>query len=79
MEIKKYVIKCHKCNKDLVLDVKISKMGHLTFIDDMTVAKGSCHCLKNGSSIKDLAILFKQLLWINDNKDIIVKDLEKQD
>ena len=79
MEIKKkYVVKCHKCNKDLVLDVKISKMSHLVFIDDLTVAKDSkCKCLKCGSSINDLQILFRQLIDIYKNRDFIVKDLEE--
>ena len=75
---KKYTIKCHKCNKDLVLDVKISKIGHLTFIDDMTVSKGSCKCLKNGSSINELQILFRQLIKIYENRDFIVKEMEAQ-
>ena len=82
MEIKKkYVVKCHKCNKDLVFDVKISKLSHMEFIDDMTVAKDSkCKCLKCGSSIKELQILFRQLIDIDKNRDFIVKDLEeKQD
>lgn len=81
MEIKKkYIVKCHKCNKELVLDVKISKISHMEFIDDMTVAKNSpCKCLKSGSSVKELQILFRQLIKINDNRDEIVKELEKQD
>lgn len=76
---KKYKIKCHKCNKELVLDVKISKISHMEFIDDMIVAKNSpCKCLKCGSSIKELQILFRQLIWINDNRDKIVKEMEEQ-
>ena len=77
--MKKYVIKCHKCNKDLVLDVKTSKVGHMEFIDDMTVDKGSCNCLKSGSSIIDLQILFRQLIKLYENRDFILKELEKQD
>ena len=78
MEIKKYLVKCHKCNKDLVLILKISRMGHLTFIDDMTVDKGSCNCLKSGSSIIDLQILFRQLIKLYENRDFILKDLEEK-
>ena len=74
---KKYRIICHKCNKELVLDVKTSKIGHMEFIDDMTVSKSSkCKCLKSGSSIKDLQILFRQLIELNKNRDKIVKELE---
>ena len=77
--MKKYVIKCHKCNKDLVLILKISRMGYLTFIDDMIVDKGLCNCLKSGSSIIDLQILFRQLIKLYENRDFILKELEKQD
>ena len=75
---KKYKVKCHKCNKELLLDVKISEMGHMEFIDDMTVSKNSsCKCLKCGSSIKELQILFRQLIELNKNRDFIVKELEE--
>ena len=74
---KKYKVICHKCNKELVLLVKTSKIGHMDFIDDMTVAKDSkCKCLKCGSSIKELQILFRQLIELNKNRDKIVKELE---
>ena len=76
--MKKYVIKCHKCNKDVVLDVKTSKVGHMEFIDDMCISKNSsCKCLKCGSSIKDLQILFRQLIELNKNRDFIIKDLDE--
>ena len=74
---KKYRIICHKCNKEMILLVKTSIIGHMEFIDDMTVAKDSkCKCLKSGSSIKDLQILFRQLIELNKNRDKIVKELE---
>lgn len=80
MEIKKYTIKCDKCNQELVLDVKLSKISHRVFIDDMTVSKSSkCKCLKCNTSIISLNILFRQLMWINNNRDRIAIELEKQD
>ena len=81
MEIKKkYIIKCDKCNKELVFDVKLSKVGNRVFIDDMTVAKDSkCKCLKCGSSVISLQILFRQLIKLNDKRDRIAIEIEKQD
>ena len=74
---KKYRIICHKCNKELVLDIKTSKIGHMEFIDDMCVSKNSsCKCLKCGSSIKELQILFRQLIELNKHRDTIIKELE---
>ena len=81
MEIKKkYVIKCDKCNKELVFDVKLSKISHRVFIDDMAVSKESkCKCLKCGTSVIELQILFRQLLKLNENRDRIAIEIEKQD
>lgn len=78
MEIKKkYVIKCDKCNQELVFDVKLSKISHRVFIDNMTVAKDSkCKCLKCGTSVIDLQILFRQLMRLNDNRDRIAIEIE---
>ena len=77
--MKKYVIKCHSCGKEIILDVKLSKISHMTFVDDLIVNKTSkCKCLKTGTSITNLQLLFRQLVNINNNKDYIAKELEKQ-
>ena len=80
MGIKKYTIKCSCCKKELILDVELMKIGYKNFIKSLKVSKTSqCKCIKSGLDIHSFNMLAKDLKYIEDNQDFIVKELEKQD
>ena len=81
MEIKEYTIKCSCCKKELTLDVELMRIGYKNFIKSLKVSKTSqCKCIKAGLDIHSFNMLGKDLKYIEENQDIIVKHLEeKQD
>ena len=75
---KKYTIKsCPCCGKPLTLDVELMKIGYKNFIKSLKVSKSSkCRCIKVGVDIHSFNQLGKELRYIEDNQDIISKELE---
>ena len=76
---KKYKIQCYCCKKELVFDVETCKIGHKEFINKITIAKNSkCKCIKAGIDLHLLNMLARDLKHIEDNKDIILREMEAQ-
>lgn len=76
---KKYKIQCYCCKKDLIFDVETTKIGYKEFINKIIVAKNSkCKCIKAGSDLHSLNMLARDLKYIEDNKDIILREMEAQ-
>ena len=77
---KKYKIQCYCCKKELIFDVETTKIGYKEFINKIVVAKNSkCKCIKGGTDLHYLNMLARDLKYIEDNKDIIIKAIEKQE
>ena len=78
MGIKQYKIQCCCCQKELILDVELMKIGYKNFIKEIKVSKTSqCKCIKAGLDIHSFNQLAKDLKYIEENQDIIVKHLEE--
>ena len=78
MEIKQYKIQCPCCGKPLTLDVELMKIGYKNFIKSMKISKTSqCNCIKAGLDIHSFNMLAKDLKYIEDNQDLIVKHLQE--
>ena len=78
MGIKQYKIQCSCCGKPLTLDVELMKIGYKNFIKSLKVSKTSqCTCIKAGIDIHSFNMLAKDLKYIEDNQDLIVKHLEE--
>ena len=76
---KKYKIQCYCCKKELIFDVETCKIGHKEFINKITIAKNSkCKCIKAGIDLHSLNMLARDLKYIEDNKDIIIREMEAQ-
>ena len=78
MGIKQYKIQCSCCKKELILDIELMKIGYKNFIKSLKVSKTSqCKCIKAGLDIHSFNMLAKDLKYIEENQDIIVKHLEE--
>ena len=76
---KKYKIQCDCCKKELIFDVETTKIGYKEFINKITISKSSkCKCIKAGIDLHDLNMLARDLKYIEDNKDYILKEIENQ-
>ena len=77
---KKYKIQCYCCKKELVFDIEICKIGYKEFINKITISKSSkCKCIKSGIDLHSLNMLGKDLKFIEDNKDIIIDRIKKEE
>ena len=77
---KKYKIQCYCCKKELVFDIEICKIGYKEFINKITIAKNSkCKCIKAGTDLHSLNMLARDLVYIENNKDIILDRIKKEE